>query len=77
MKNPLTVATLIYAIAAAATAQTLTPAPSETRGLSNFEVAQIEVRVPGGGVVVVSPGDGALAFLMRQLIWFVEAGLTQ
>ena len=58
MKNSLTVATLIYAIAATATAQTLTPAPSETRGLSNFEVAQIEVRVPGGGVVVVSPGDG-------------------
>jgi hypothetical protein len=60
MKNPLAVATLIYAIAATATAQTLTPAPSETRGLSKtpFEVAQIEVRVPGGGVVVVSPGDG-------------------
>jgi hypothetical protein len=67
VKNPLAVATLIYAIAATATAtaQTSTPAPSETKGgLSKMprEIAsssgQIEVRMPGGGLVVVFPGQG-------------------
>lgn len=65
MKNPLAVATLIYAIAATAAAQTPTPAPSETKGgLSKLpsEAAspsgQIELRMPGGGVVVVLPGQG-------------------
>lgn len=61
MRNSLAIATLISAMAATAVAQTATPAPSGIeRRLSNtlFKVAQIEVRVPDGGVVVVSPGHG-------------------
>jgi hypothetical protein len=50
MKNPLAVVTLIYAIAATAAAQTPAPAANEIRG-------ETEIRMPGGGVVVVFPGQ--------------------
>ena len=60
MKNPLAVVTLIYAIAATAAAQTPTPtptpAPSETTG--GLSSGETEIRTPGGGLVVVFPGQG-------------------
>jgi hypothetical protein len=60
MKNPLAVVTLIYGVAATAAAQTPaptpTPAPSETTG--GLSSGEIEIRMPGGGLVVVFPGQG-------------------
>jgi hypothetical protein len=80
MKNPLAVATLLYAMAATATAQTFTPAPSATKrgepSNTPFEVAQIEVRVPDGGVVVVSPGQGGGTGVSQATVDLVCGGNT-
>jgi len=58
MKHPLAVATLIYAITATASAQTFTPAQGGVSRPAPDVAAQAEIRVSGGGVVVVSPGQG-------------------